>query len=100
MSRYGYFPTPLFSAKLEKIKEHDPPGHARIMRVIERLLLNPEDADGRMHGVHHGRLKKYVGRRDHRLIYYWCELCRKANRKNGRTVRVLRKSPGSQRDLF
>ncbi len=81
MSLYVYFPTPLFAAKLEKIKKHDPPGHARIMRVIERLLFNPDDADGRMHGVHHGRLKKYVGRRDYRLIYYWCELCRKANRR-------------------
>jgi hypothetical protein len=81
MSYYGYFPTPLFAAKLEKIKKHDPPGHARIMRVIERLLFNLDDADGRMHGAHHGRLKKYVGRRDYRLIYHWCELCRKANRK-------------------
>lgn len=30
-----------------------------------------------MHGFHHGRFKKYVGRRDYRLIYNWCELCRK-----------------------
>ncbi len=49
MSRYGYFPTALFAAKLEKIKKHDPPGHARIIRVIERLLLNPDDAEGRMY---------------------------------------------------
>jgi hypothetical protein len=34
-----------------------------------------------MHGLHHGRMKKYVGRRDYRLIYYWCEECRKENRR-------------------
>jgi hypothetical protein len=81
MSVYGYFPTPVFAAKLDKIKKHDPPGHARILRVIERLLCYPDDADGRMHGAHHGRLKKYVGRRDYRLIYYWCKLCLKENRR-------------------
>jgi hypothetical protein len=81
MHIYSYFPTPVFAAKLEKIKKQDPPGHARILRVIDRLLLHPGDADGRMHGVHHGRLKKYVGRCDYRLIYYWCELCTKENRR-------------------
>ncbi|MEZ4599201.1 MAG: toxin [Syntrophotaleaceae bacterium] len=78
---YDFFPTPLFADKLERIRKQDPPGHARIMKVIERLLFHPEDADGRMHGVHHGRLKKYVGRRDYRLIYHWCRLCRKENRR-------------------
>jgi len=34
-----------------------------------------------MRGIYHGRYKKYVGRRDYRLIYYWCELCRKENRR-------------------
>jgi hypothetical protein len=67
--------------KLEKIQKHDPPGHARILGVIDRLLENPDDADGWMHGEHHGRLKKYVGRRDYRLIYHWCELCRKEGKK-------------------
>ena len=27
------------------------------------------------------KLKKYVGRKDYRLIYYWCELCRKENKR-------------------
>jgi hypothetical protein len=79
MQDYRYHPTDKFTAKLEKIGRQDPPGHARILRVIERLLANPADADGWMHGAHHGRLKKYVGRRDYRLIYHWCELCRKEN---------------------
>jgi hypothetical protein len=79
MSTFLYFPTPTFSTKMEKIEKHDPPGHSRILGVIDRLLQNPADADGWMHGTHHGRLKKYVGRSDYRLIYhwYWCELCRK-----------------------
>ena len=57
-----------------------PPGHARILKVIDRLLVDPADADGWMHGLFHGRLKKYVGRRDYRLIYHWCDLCRKQAR--------------------
>ncbi|HEX9022507.1 MAG TPA: toxin [Geobacteraceae bacterium] len=81
MPPFNYFPTPAFSSKLAKIEKHDPPGHTRILSVIERLLENPMDADGWMHGVFNGRLKKYVGRRDYRLIYHWCELCRKEGRK-------------------
>lgn len=78
---YRFFPTEHFAARLEKIRRQDPPGHRRILEVIDRLLVTPGDADGTMHGVHHGRLKKYVGRRDYRLIYHWCELCRKEKRK-------------------
>ena len=78
---YRYHPTPLFSAKLEKVRQQDPKGHSRILKVIERLLQFPGDADGRMQGVFHGKLKKYVGRRDYRLIYHWCEECRKAARQ-------------------
>ncbi len=81
MAKYNFFPTPGFSAKLAKIEKHDPPGHGRILAVIDRLLEKPDDADGWMHGVHHRRLKKYVGRRNYRLIYHWCELCRKENSK-------------------
>jgi hypothetical protein len=81
MSQYLYHPTPHFVTKMERLGRQDPPGYRRILKVIARLLERPEDADGRMYGLHHGRLKKYVGRRDYRLIYHWCELCRKENRK-------------------
>ena len=81
MPQFIYFPIPAFTAKMAKIEKHDPPGHTRILGVIDRLLNNPSDADGWMHGGHHGRLKKYVGRRDYRLIYHWCELCRKEGMK-------------------
>ncbi|WP_432822162.1 toxin [Trichloromonas sp.] len=81
MSKYLYHPTDHFAGKLEKVRRHDRSGHARILQVIERLLQTPGDADGWMHGVHHGRLKKYVGRRDYRLIYHWCEQCRKETKK-------------------
>ncbi|MEJ2698502.1 MAG: toxin [Desulfuromonadales bacterium] len=80
MHKYFYQPTPHFSDRLEKISRQDPPGHARILKVIDRLLVDPSDADGWMHGLFHGRLKKYVGRRDYRLIYHWCDLCRKQAR--------------------
>ena len=81
MPQYLYQPTEHFSARLKKIRAQDPPGHKRIRRVIDRLLVNPNDADGQMHGTHRGKFKKYVGRREYRLIYYYCELCRKANRR-------------------
>ncbi len=81
MSRYIYHPTKHFTTKLDKISHYDPTGHERIQQVIGRLLENPGDADGWMHGVYHGRLKKYVGRRDYRLIYHWCEHCRKEAQK-------------------
>ena len=76
-----YRPTEHFSRKLEKVKQSDPSGHKRIRQVIERLLAAPDDADGKMQGLYQGRFKKYVGRRDYRIIYYWCQLCRKENRR-------------------
>lgn len=79
MPPYIYYPTRHFNSRLEKIRQRDPAGYSRIQVVIERLLANPDDADGRMKGTHHGRFKKYVGRRDYRLIYYYCEICRKTN---------------------
>lgn len=81
MQSYRYYPTDHFSSRLERIRKVDPQGHERIWKVMHRLLENPADADGKMHGLHHGRLKKYVGRRDYRLIYHWCELCRKESRR-------------------
>ena len=72
-----YQPTELFRRKLDEVKESDPPGHARIIKVIERLLADPDNADG----LYQGRFKKYVGRSEYRLIYYWCRLCRKENRR-------------------
>ncbi len=78
---YIYHPTSCFDDKLDKIKKQDPPGHKRILKVVVRLLHNPTEADGRMHGLHHSRFKKYVGRGDYRLIYEWCAECRKSSRK-------------------
>lgn len=57
-----YQPTEHFSRKLEKVKQSDPSGHKRIRQVIERLLAEPDDADGKMQGLYQGRFKKYVGR--------------------------------------
>ena len=80
MKAYKYYPTRGFTVQLEKIRKKDPAGHKRILGVIDRILENPGDADGVMKGEHRGRFKKYVGRRDYRLIYYYCELCLKPNR--------------------
>ena len=51
MFKYTYYPTHNFIVRLEKIKRRDPLGHSRIESVIERLLENPNTADGRMHGT-------------------------------------------------
>jgi len=48
MTTYTYHPTVFFQNKLGKIEKQDPSGFSRIKKVIERLLHNPEDADGRM----------------------------------------------------
>lgn len=76
-----YRPMENFSKKLEKIKQSDPLGYKRIRNVVERLIDEPDGADGKMYGVYQGRYKKYVGRRDYRIIYDWCKLCRKENRR-------------------
>lgn len=81
MPPFTYHPTVCFQNKLTKIQKQDPTGYLRIIKVIRRLLNNPDDADGRMRGIHHGRFKKYVGRRDYRLIYEWCAICRKTSKK-------------------
>ena len=81
MPNYKYYPTRNFTDRLQKISRKDPAGHARILEVINRVLENPGEADGVMKGEFRGRFKKYVGRRDYRLIYYYCELCRKPNKK-------------------
>jgi mRNA-degrading endonuclease RelE of RelBE toxin-antitoxin system len=81
MPHYTYYPTKKFTDRLDKIKHRDPQAYSRINEVIDRLLENPGAADGRMHGNHHGLFKKYVGRGDYRLIYYYCELCRKQNQR-------------------
>jgi len=87
MARYLYHPTHQFTERMEKIRRNDPAAYKRIRAVIDRLLENPLDADGKMHGGHRGRLKKYVGKGDYRILYHWCELCRKANEKQYKECR-------------
>ena len=84
---YRYEPTEHFRERLSRIRRTDPAGHRRILAVIDRLLENPGDSDGRMHGAHRDKLKKYVGRREYRLLYYYCELCRGVNRHLTETCR-------------
>lgn len=76
-----YQPTDLFIKKLDQVKITDPPGYKKVQQVIDRLLHAPGNSDGKMTGIYNGRLKKYAGRRDYRIIYHWCKLCRKENRR-------------------
>lgn len=100
MSRYLYQPTEHFLERLAKVRDADPAGHRRIMSVVDRLLENPGDADGRMHGPHRDKFKKYVGRREYRLLYYYCELCRKANRRLPATCRDCARMPDNSVIFF
>ena len=59
------------------------------MKVIDRLLEHPDDSDGRMHGRHRDKFKKYVGRGEYRVLYYYCELCRKAESSPAGRVQEL-----------
>ena len=86
--------------KLEKVKQFDPSGYKRIRQVIKRLLADPNDADGKMQGLYRGRFKKYVGRRDYRIIYYWCELCRKENRRQKKECEDCRVIPDNSVIFF
>lgn len=81
MIPYLYQATEHFEARMNKIRGNDPGGYDRVSKVIDRILQNPDIADGQMHGAHRGKFKKYVGRREYRLIYYYCEACRKYNRR-------------------
>lgn len=81
MTAYRYEATEHFRKRLEKIRETDSEGHRHIMKVVDRILDSPSDADGRMHGRHRAWFKKYVGRGDYRILYYYCELCRGAGRR-------------------
>lgn len=78
---HSFKPMPYFSKKLDQVRLTDVKGYDRISKVISRLLVDPDSADGKMHGIYQGRFKKYVGRRDYRIIYYWCRLCRKENKR-------------------
>lgn len=73
----GYLPTDLFARKLQRLERSDQIGYSRVSRVIERLLIEPQNSDGKMKGIYNGRLKKYVGKKDYRIIYHWCRQCRK-----------------------
>lgn len=95
-----FTPTELFSRKLDQIKNNDPKGYGRIMKVIERLLDDPDSADGKMQGLYRGRFKKYVGRRDYRLIYYWCRRCRKENIKLEKTCQNCQVIPDNSVIFF
>jgi hypothetical protein len=95
-----YKPTALFTKKLDQIKNSDPPGYLRIMKVIDRLLADPDDADGKMHGVYRGRFKKYVGRRDYRIIYYWCRRCRKENQRQEKDCENCQEIPDNSVIFF
>ena len=51
---YQFKPTKQFSEKFKALKTADPSGYKRISKVIKRLLVNPDDADAKMHGLYNG----------------------------------------------
>lgn len=71
-----YLPTELFTKKLTSLEKMNHVGYVRVSKVIDRLLIQPQNSDGIMKGIYDGRLKKYVGKKDFRIIYHWCKQCR------------------------
>ena len=53
MEKFLYRPSEAFADKLDNIKKNDQKGYTRIKQVIDRLLVNPGDADGIMVGRIH-----------------------------------------------
>lgn len=74
-----YGPSKQFDKELNKIKENDPPIHKRIKNKIDYLLNNPESYDRVLKGDKRCKLEKYVGRGLIRIVYNWCENCRRCN---------------------
>jgi len=75
---FSFQPSGHFSKRLENIRRNDPSGYVHIVKVVERLLSEPEDTDGMLSGPHRGKLKKYVGRSGYRIVYNWCAACKKS----------------------
>ena len=76
-SPFHFAPQRHFIKRLEKVRRADPTGYEHILKVVERLLSEPDDSDGMLTGPHRGKLKKYVGRSGYRLVYNWCVHCHK-----------------------
>lgn len=77
--RYEYKETEKFAKSIKKIQRLDQVGFLRIKKIIDRLLDNPKLSDGSLHGDKKGQFKKYVGESGYRLIYTWCEECKRLN---------------------
>lgn len=67
----------LFAEKLSKIKRKDSVTFKRVKKTIEKLLINPAGYDRALQGFHRCKFEKYVGRELARIVYTWCENCRK-----------------------
>jgi len=68
-----------FAKRIKKIARKDPINFRRIQKTIDRLRLNPDKYDKALQGDSRCRFEKYIGRDLLRLVYTWCENCRKFN---------------------
>lgn len=75
--RFHFYSADYFKKSLSRIQKADPDGARRIVAVMERLLENPAETDGMLTGPRRGLMKKYVGKSGYRLIYKWCQSCKK-----------------------
>jgi mRNA-degrading endonuclease YafQ of YafQ-DinJ toxin-antitoxin module len=68
-----------FADKIKYIQKKDPETFRRIKAVINRLLVTPTIYDHPLQGEKKCKFVKYVGKNLARIVYNWCENCRRSN---------------------
>lgn len=97
---FSFQATSHFARKLADLARNDPSAHRRVKGIIDRILERPQENDGQLHGIHRGRLKKYVGRSGWRLVFDWCRACRKANRRQAEACELCGTVPDNSVIFF
>ena len=77
METYEYHESEQFGNKINRLKKKNLSDFKRVRKVIDRLCINPTNYDHPLKGDNKGKFEKWVGRRGHRLVYCWCEICQR-----------------------
>lgn len=76
-----------FDKSIKKIKKQAPSRVKRIEQVVNFLIKNPETFDKPLTGKRNYKLEKYVGKKDYRILYRYCNYCIKHKQKDVETCR-------------
>jgi len=78
---YQRYETELFREQLARIRRSDKRTAEQIDQVVDRILANPHNWDGLLKGPRAGQCKKKAVKKKYRIIYRFCELCLKLNKR-------------------